>query len=632
MLETTPMPTTAAAGVGAPRYRPLAFGITRGVVRDGEAGVQYLQADQPLGAYAHRMTDRLVHWATVAPDRTFVARRARNADGSSGDWVRISYREALHTARAIGQALLQRGLSPERPVALLSENSLEHAMLALGCLYVGIPYCPVSPPYSLVSKDFEKLRHVMATLTPGLVFATDTRYANAIAATVAPEVEVVMSSGGLEGRAVTPLSTLTATKPTAAVEAAMHATHPGTITKFLFTSGSTKNPKAVVNTHRMWCANQAQMRASIPALGDEPPVLVDWLPWNHTFGGNHNVGLVLDNGGTLYIDDGRPTPDGIAETLRNLREIAPTVYFNVPTGFEYIAQAMAEDAVLRKTLLSRCRLFFYAGAALPQSLWDDLHRIQEAEIGERLVIGTGLGMTETGPFGLYITRPEVRTGDLGLPTAGMEIKLVPVDGKTEIRYRGPNVTPGYWRLPDATHEAFDEEGYFRTGDAVTWMDPGNVHLGLRFDGRIAEDFKLATGTFVSVGPLRARVVAFGAPYVHDAVLTGINLKEVGALIFPTQAIRALAGLPADAPMRAVVDSPAVQVHFQKVIDRLAADATGSASRIARAVLVAEPPSIDKGEVTDKGSINQRAVLKHRDAQVQALHADTLPFTLKPQWQ
>ena len=632
MLETTPMPTTAAAGVGAPRYRPLAFGITRGVVRDGEAGVQYLQADQPLGAYAHRMTDRLVHWATVAPDRTFVARRARHADGSSGDWVRISYREALHTARAIGQGLLQRGLSPERPVALLSENSLEHAMLALGCLYVGIPYCPVSPPYSLVSKDFEKLRHVMATLTPGLVFATDTRYANAIAATVAPEVEVVMSSGTLEGRAVTPLSELMATEPTPAVEAALHATHPGTITKFLFTSGSTKNPKAVINTHRMWCANQAQLRASIPALGEEPPVLVDWLPWNHTFGGNHNVGIVLDNGGTLYIDDGRPTPAGIAETLRNLREIAPTVYFNVPTGFEYIAQAMAEDAVLRKTLLSRCRLFFYAGAALPQSLWDDLHRIQEAELGERLVIGTGLGMTESGPFGLYITRPEVRTGDLGLPTAGMEIKLVPTDGKTEIRYRGPNVTPGYWRLPEATHEAFDEEGFFRTGDAVTWIDPTDIHLGLRFDGRIAEDFKLATGTFVSVGPLRAKIIAFGAPYVQDAVLTGINLKEVGALIFPTQAVRELAGLPADAPMRAVVESPAVQLHFQKVLDRLAADATGSANRIARAALVAEPPSIDKGEVTDKGSINQRAVLKHRDAQVQALHADALPFTLKPQWQ
>lgn len=632
MLETTPMPTTAAAGVGAPRYRPLAFGITRGVLREGEGGVQYLQADQPLGAYAHRMTERLVHWAAVAPDRTFIARRARNADGSTGDWVRISYREALHQARAIGQALLQRGLSPERPVAILSENSLEHAMLALGCLYVGIPYCPVSPPYSLVSKDFEKLRHVMATLTPGLVFATDTRYAAAIAAAVPPDAEVVLAGGSLEDRAVTLLSTLVATEPTAAVETAMHATHPGTITKFLFTSGSTKNPKAVVNTHRMWCANQAQLRASIPVLGEEPPVLVDWLPWNHTFGGNHNVGLVLDNGGTLYIDDGRPTPGGIAETLRNLREIAPTVYFNVPTGFEYIAHAMAEDATLRKTLLSRCRLFFYAGAALPQALWDDLHRIQEAELGERLVIGTGLGMTESGPFGLYITRPEVRTGDLGLPTAGMEIKLVPVDGKTEIRYRGPNVTPGYWRLPEATHEAFDEEGFFRTGDAVAWIDPGNIHLGLRFDGRIAEDFKLATGTFVSVGPLRAKIIAFGAPYVQDAVLTGINLKEVGALIFPTQAVRELADLPADAPMRAVVESPAVQLHFQKVLDRLAADASGSASRIARAALVAEPPSIDKGEVTDKGSINQRAVLQHRDAQVQALHADTLPFTLKPQWQ
>jgi feruloyl-CoA synthase len=357
---------------------------------------------------------------------------------------------------------------------------------------------------------------------------------------------------------------------------------------------------------------------------------VDWLPWNHTFGGNHNVGIVLDNGGTLYIDDGKPTPAGMAETLRNLREISPTVYFNVPTGFEAIANAMETDEVLRRTLLARCRMFFYAGAALPQAVWDKLHRIQEAEIGERLVMGTGLGMTESSPFALYITRPEVTTGDLGLPTAGMEIKLVPVDGKTEIRYSGPNITPGYWRLPDATREAFDDEGFFCTGDAVTWIDPDNIHLGLRFDGRIAEDFKLATGTFVSVGPMRAKVIAAAAPHVQDVVLTGINLKEVGALVFPTQSVRQLAGLPATASMREVLDSAPVLAHFQRVVNELAAQATGSANRIARLALMDEPPSIDKGEVTDKGSINQRAVLKHRDALVQALHEDRLPHTLKPQ--
>jgi len=614
----------------APRYRPLAFGITRGVLREGGSGARYLEAEQPLQPYPHRMTDRLVHWARTAPDRTFMARRARLPDGSTGDWIRVSYGEALAQARSIGQALLERGLNAERPVAILSENSLEHALLALGCLYAGVPHCAVSPPYSLVSQDFEKLRHVLATLTPGLVFAADAqRYGRAIMAAVPAGCEVALAEGRLDGRPATPWAELLATPATPAVDAAMEATHPGTITKFLFTSGSTKNPKAVINTHRMWCANQQQMRQSIPALGEAPPVLVDWLPWNHTFGGNHNVGIVLDNGGTLYIDDGKPTPAGIGETLRNLREIAPTVYFNVPTGFEAIANAMETDAALRRTLLSRVRMFFYAGAALPQPVWDKLHRVQEAETGERIVMGTGLGMTESGPFALYVTSPQVNSGDLGLPAAGMQIKLVDVDGKTEVRYRGPNVTPGYWRAPEATREAFDEEGFFCTGDAVAWIDPADIHKGLRFDGRIAEDFKLATGTFVSVGPLRARIIAAGAPCIQDAVLTGLNLKEVGALIFPTQAVRGLAGLGADAPMQQVLESAPVQAHFQQVIDTLARSATGSANRIARAVLVAEPPSIDKGEVTDKGSINQRAVLKHRAALVDALHAGTVPFTIQP---
>jgi len=628
MSETNTLerPATPAA----PRYRHVEFGITRATLHEGAPGVQYLEAEVPLAPYAHRMTDRLLHWAATTPERTYVARRRRNADGSTGDWIHVSYAQALQHARSIGQALLARGLSAERPVAILSENSIEHALLALGCLYAGIPHCPVSPAYSNVSQDFDKLRHVLGTLTPGLVFASDAkRYGRAIEAVVGADAEVVLAEGTLPGRASTPWAELLETPATPAVDAAMHAIHPGTITKFLFTSGSTKNPKAVINTHRMWCANQQQLLQSIPALAAEPPVLVDWLPWNHTFGGNHNVGIVLYNGGTLHIDEGKPTPAGMAETLRNLREIAPTVYFNVPTGFEAIAQAMQDDALLRRTLLSRVKMFFYAGAALAQPVWDSLHRTQEAEVGERIVMGTGLGMTESSPFALYITGPEVTSGDLGLPAAGIRIKLVEVDGKTEVRYRGPNITPGYWRNDEATREAFDEEGFLSTGDAVAWIDPANHHRGLRFDGRIAEDFKLATGTFVSVGPLRARIAAAGAPYVQDAVLTGINLKEVGALLFPTPALRGLSGLPAGASMEEVAASAPVRQWLQQMLDTLAASATGSANRIARALILTTPPSIDLGEVTDKGSINQRAVLKHRAALVDALHDGSAPRIAQP---
>lgn len=617
----------------APRYRPLRFGVTRVAMRDGAQGIRYMKAEVPLAPYANRMTDRLLHWAAEAPQRTFMARRVRNADGTTGDWRRVSYAEALGSARRIGQALIDRGLDAHRPVAILSENDLEHALLALGCLYAGVPYCPVSPPYSTVSQDYDKLRHVLGTLTPGLVFASDgARYGKAITAAVPAGTEVVLAQGEIPGRQTTPFDSLLATAAAPAVDAAMERTGPDTITKFLFTSGSTKLPKAVINTHGMWCANQQQMRHSMPVLAEEPPVLVDWLPWNHTFGGNHNFGLTIYNGGTLYIDDGKPVPALMGETLRNLREIAPTVYFNVPTGFEAIANAMKTDAELRRNLLSRVKMFFYAGAALAQPVWDALHEAQEKEIGERIVMGTGLGMTESSPFAIFITNPNVKAGYLGVPTPGLELKLVPVDGKTEVRYKGPNITPGYWRNEEATRESFDEEGFFSTGDAVLWIDENDVHQGLKFDGRIAEDFKLSTGTFVSVGPMRAKIIAAGAPYVQDAVLTGINLREVGALVFPTAAVRTLSGLGAEATMKQVVESAPVQAHFQGVIDSLAATATGSANRIARMHLLHEPPSIDKGEVTDKGSINQRSVLKHREALVNALHDGTLPFTLQPKEQ
>jgi len=615
-------------------YRPLTFGVTRATLRDGDTGVHYLVADQDLAPFPARLTDRLVHWARQRPDQTLFARRVKNADGSSGDWRHISFAQALDAARRIGQALIDRGLSAERPVLILSENDLEHALLALGCMVVGIPWCPTSPPYSLISQDFDKLKHVVKTLTPGLVFASDAnRYARAMLATLGEDVELVCTEGTVPGRDTTSFAALLATEATAAVDAAMAATGPDTVVKFLFTSGSTKMPKAVINTQRMWCANQQQMTQSMPVLNDGELVLVDWLPWNHTFGGNHNFGMVIYNGGTLYIDDGKPTPALMAETLRNLREIAPTVYFNVPTGFEAIANAMKqttdEGRLLRRTLLSRVRMFFYAGAALAQPVWDSLYESEEAEIGQRIVMTSGLGMTESGPFGIFVTSPNVRAGDLGLPTPGLELKLVDTDGKTEVRYRGPNITPGYWRMPQETAESFDEEGFFKTGDAVKWIDETDIHQGLKFDGRIAEDFKLATGTFVSVGPLRGKIIAAGAPYIQDVVLTGLNMKEVGAMVFPSPAVRQLSSLPADASLHDVLDDPGVLAHFQTVVDDLARASTGSANRIARLCLLADPPTIDRGEITDKGSINQRSVLSHRADTVAKLHADELRYILKP---
>jgi feruloyl-CoA synthase len=618
---------------GAQTYRQFNFGVTRAQIRQQPDGVTYLSAADPLAPYQNRITDHFMQVAHSDPERVLFARRESLDNGKTGQWQIITYGQGLAYAKSIGQALVNRQLNEQRPVAILSENGLEHAMMALGCLYAGVPYCPVSPAYSLVSKDFEKLKHVLNTLTPGLVFASDAaRYSAAINAAVPANAEIVLVTGTLFGLSnpapATRYSDLCQTIPNDSVEQALARVGPDTIAKFLFTSGSTKLPKGVINTQRNWCANQQQMRQSMPLLAEQPPVLIDWLPWNHTFGGNHNFGMVLSNGGSLFIDDGKPTPNLIEETLRNLREISPTAYFNVPTGFEAIANAMKTDAQLRRNLLKQCRLFFYAGAALAQPIWDSLHQSQEQEIGERIVMGTGLGMTESSPFGLFVTNPHVKSGYLGLPAPALELKLVPTDGKTEVRYRGPNITSGYWRNSEATAESFDEEGFFKTGDAVLWIDPNDYHQGLKFDGRIAEDFKLATGTFVSVGPLRSKVIAAAAPYVQDVVITGINRHEVGALLFPTAAIRSLAPeLPSDASMQLVTQSNPVQVHFKKLLSDLAQHATGSASRIAYFHILVEPPSIDKGEVTDKGSINQRAVLTHREALVNAIYDKSLAFTI-----
>jgi feruloyl-CoA synthase len=606
------------------KYRPLAFGVTEGAlttaVDSKNNSVQYFQAKQALEPFATRITDRFVEWATKSLETTMFAQRELLANGQRGEWQKISYGQALGYARAIGQALIDRKLSVDRPVAILSDNDLEHAMLALACIYVGVPHCSISPAYSLVSNDYGKLKHIVELLTPGLVFVSSkTQFSKALNAAIPAGTEIIDAEH---------LRTQLYQWPvTEVVDQAMNATNADTIVKFLFTSGSTKMPKGVINTQRMWCSNQQMMRQSMPVLTTHRPVLVDWLPWNHTFGGNHNYGMVLYNGGTLYIDNGKPTPAMIGETLRNLKDIAPTVYFNVPTGFEAIANAMKDDAILRKNLFSRVQMFFYAGAALSPSVWSDLHQLAEQEVGERIVMGTGLGMTESAPFALYVTGPEVTTGDLGLPTPGVETKLIANGDKTEIRYRGPSITPGYWKQPEQSAESFDEEGFFITGDAVKWIDPNNIHLGLKFDGRTAEDFKLATGTFVSVGPLRARIQAAGAPYVQDAVITGINRNEVGAMLFLLPRVRELSELPETASWAEILESPKVQSHFQRIAHELSKTATGSASKIAKMLLLTEPPSIDIGEITDKGSINQRAVLKNRSSLVDQLHDGKLPFII-----
>ena len=610
------------------KFREFEFGITR-AVKEERNGCVYLRAEQALRPYPERMTDRLVYWASVRPDQSWMARR-----NSQGEWVHITYAEAWAKAQSIGQALLNHGLSVNKPLAILSENSLEHALLMLGAMTVGIPFCSVSTAYSLMSQDYGKLRHVLGTITPGLVYASDyAKYGKAIEAAVPKDIPIATNSVALRLGSLPAsiaLDSLIATEITTAVHAAMQATDGDTIVKFLFTSGSTKLPKAVINTQRMICANQQQIHQSKPSVFDIPPVLVDWPPWNHTFGGNHDFFLVLFHGGTMYINDGKPTPALIGETIRNLTEIAPTVYYDVPIGFEMLASEMKTNAALRKNLLSRCRMFFYAGAALAQPIWDSLYESEEKELGYRIPMTSGLGMTESAPFGLFVTNVNVKAGDLGLPAAGLELKLIKHGDKTEVRYKGANITPGYWKNPEATKEAFDEEGFLCTGDAVKWIDEADFHLGLKFDGRVAEDFKLSTGTFVSVGPLRAKLIAAGAPFIQDVVITGLNMREVGALIIPAliPAKKAL-GLPDSASYQEVATHPHLQNAMQTMLTAQAAISTGSASRIARAVVLTDPPNIDKGEITDKGSINQRAVLTHRAVLVDQLYANTAPNLLTP---
>ncbi len=604
--------TTEASGVRHVRMR------TSGATLEPRSdGVLLIKPEESLRPYPKVLTDRLRHWAEICPEKICIARR-----GADDQWQRLTYAQVWKSIRSIGQALLDRKLSVERPVAILSENDLEHFMLTYAGQHVGIPVAPISPPYSLISRDFGKLLHALKIITPGLVFAADgTRYAAAIEKAVNEDVELIVTTSPPDRRPSSLFGDLLETSPTPAVESAHDAVDPDGIAKFLFTSGSTSAPKAVINTHRMLCSNQQQIAQIFGFLEDDPPVIVDWLPWNHTFGGNHDIGIALYNGGAFYIDEGRPGPGFIEKTVRNLREISTTVYFNVPKGYEDLLPFLRDDRELRESFFRRLGLMFYAGAGLSQPVWDAYRQLAFETCGERVIMATGLGSTETSPMAMQTTWETDRAGTVGIPVPGVEVKLVPRETKLEARVRGPNITPGYWREPELTRKAFDEEGFYSFGDAVRLIDPNDVNKGLLFDGRVTEDFKLANGTWVSVGPLRAKMIAHFAPLVRDAVIAGLDRDFVSAIIFPDfDACRALADLPRRSAPIEIVEHPAVRERFVSLLKSLAKESTGSTTRVARAVIAADPPSLDAGEITDKGSFNQHVVLKCRAKLVEALYA------------
>src|SRR2546421_548164 len=540
----------------------------------------YLRSPQKLASYSRTATEWLSRWSDKAPERTFLAER--KGDG----WRKLSYREAYGAVRRISQALLDLGLSAERPVAILSDNGVDHALLALGAMHVGIPVAPISPAYSLMSQDYGKLKHIFELVQPGLVFAAD-------AAKFAPALAAV-------GAKSTSVADMLEVNPGSTQEREHSKVKRQTIAKILFTSGSTGMPKGVINTHGMLCANQQQLAQCWPFVEDRPPVVVDWLPWNHTFGGNHNFNLILRNGGTLYIDGGKPVPGLVETTVKNLAAISPTLYFNVPRGYDLLLPFLERDDRLRQNFFRDLDVLFYAAAALPQNLWDRLKKLG----GPRLALLSAWGSTETSPLATSVHFHMERPGVIGLPIPECELKLVPSAGKLEVRVRGPNVMPGYYKRPDLTREAFDDEGFYRIGDAVKFADGDDPAKGIVFDGRVAEDFKLSTGTWVNAGAVRVKLIAAADPLIQDAVITGHDRHEIGALVFLSPAAK---------------ERTDIRERLRAALQNLAAEG-GSSTHPRRLMVMSEPPSIDANEITDKGYMNQRAVLGRRAALVEQLYA------------
>jgi feruloyl-CoA synthase len=614
------MSGNTAAVLEKPAFRKIEWLPRDIAVERRPDGTIILKSRIPLKAYEKHIPASLAKWAEQTPERIWLAQRA----GADRQWRKLSYREAKQTVDALTQGLLNLKLEPGRPVAILSGNSIEHALMTQAAMQARFPAAPVSPAYSLMSHDHVKLKYLFDLIKPALVMVQDgPTFEKALKALDLTGVTVVHVARPCADIRSIAYAELAATPITPEVEQSIAAITPDTVGKLLFTSGSTGMPKAVINTQAMMCANAAMMMQVRPRQVDGPQsTYLDWMPWNHTMGGNALFNPVLTEGGTLFIDDGRPMPGMIEETLRNLREISPTYYANVPAGYAALAAAMEKDDALCHSFFRNLALMAYGGARLPDDLYERMQRLAVRATGERIVFYTGWGSTETAPTSTGTYWDTERVGLIGLPFPGVELKMVPVGSKYELRLRGVNVTPGYFGRSDLTKAAFDEEGFYCIGDAGVFVDPEDPVQGIIFAGRVVEDFKLTTGTFVHVGSLRTDAIAAATPVVQDALVAGQDRPFVGLLAWPNlHACRQITGNP-EANYEDVVRHPEVIACLKQGLQAHNASISGvSSMRIARAMLMVEPASIDGNELTDKGYINQRAGLERRAALVEQLYAE-----------
>ncbi|MBV7410943.1 feruloyl-CoA synthase [Maritimibacter sp. DP1N21-5] len=578
-----------------------------------EDGSMLVWQNDPLAPHPEKISDRIDHWASVDPDRVWMASR----EVGETEWHRVTYGEMREKVRSIGQFLLDLGLSVDRPLVILSENSIEHALMALSAQYVGIASAAIAPAYSLISEGYGKLKGVRDQITPGAVYVDDAEPFLPALSAVFPENTVIAAKNW-----ELTFASVVRTPVTDAVDHANAQVTPDHVAKFMFTSGTTGNPKAVIQTHGMLATNMEQVTDCYAFARDEPPIILDWAPWNHVAAGNLIFNFAIWNGGTLHLDAGRPTKAMIGETIRNLREVQTNWYWNVPAGFEMIMAEMEKDPDFGKTFFEKMKIMYYAGAAMGQHTWDELKEASVRATGEEILLATGLGATETAPFALFQTEPQANPGNIGVPAKGIVLKLVPNEGKLEARVKGPNVTPGYWRDDKLTEEAFDEEGFYKLGDALRFAVPGDPSKGFFFDGRVAENFKLGTGTWVSVGALRAKLTDALGGIARDVVLAGEGHDSLGALLVPFRpAMERIVPGGHDMSDADLFAHPALRKAISERLAGYNAHATGSSMRIPAVMFLEEPLDMDKGEVTDKGSVNQRAVLRERPELVEALFTD-----------